>query len=103
MIIGTPPSGPEPVVLADDLFPLGAGLEQLEQDAVGSLRHKVVRTAPATDGFAQVESLGGHPVVPVLAADHLESQVVHRVSPAVTRRRSEEHTSELQSPLNLVC
>src|SRR5256885_15967657 len=34
---------------------------------------------------------------------HAERRVVHVAVPLVGPRRSEEHTSELQSPCNLVC
>src|SRR2546426_1924805 len=49
--------------------------------------------APAATPRGQVDARRGGPVPPY-----------HRVpAPAVSRGRSEEHTSELQSPCNLVC
>src|SRR5256885_10500145 len=48
---------------------------------------------------------GGLPVAPELAREHRpELEAAHETCGRLQhRRRSEEHTSELQSPCNLVC
>src|SRR5260370_21731499 len=52
--------------------------------------------APIIDGYRRAFLLGQAPDLPALAVSAL-------ITIAITTLRSEEHTSELQSHLNLVC
>src|SRR5256885_11678983 len=57
----------------------------------------------AREDFADVAHLGGRGAQELAAHGHVEEQVPHFDARAGGAVRSEEHTSELQSPCNLVC
>src|SRR5947208_3312603 len=101
---------------------IGSTADGASRGAVGAGAGAAV-SPPASTGVGSSSFIGASPVASVAVSDNtgtfghssprtcviatvvasLASFITHRPRPAINRPRSEEHTSELQSPDHLVC
>src|SRR5207248_3497837 len=71
--------------------------------ARGDATEDALFTRQATRHFERLVGGGGHDAIEVFYVEHLWYEAVANAFDEALEMRSEEHTSELQSPYDLVC